>query len=96
MSSVARAAYGTPIEHIEGRRNGDSFVGSPELKLYNANPRTNPVWRFGEKIEYNKKRRKLMVPAFLLHLRSKFLSIPVSSALSATALCSSRVLSSML
>jgi hypothetical protein len=56
MPSVARAAYGTPIEHIEGRRNGDSFVGSPELKLYNATPRTNPVWRFGEKIEYNKKK----------------------------------------
>lgn len=52
MPSVARAAYGTPIEHVKGRRNGDSFVGSPELKLYNANPRTNPVWRFGEKIEY--------------------------------------------
>jgi hypothetical protein len=51
MPSVSNHAYGTPIDHLVGRVNGDSFVGSPEHKLYNATPRTSPVWRFGEKVE---------------------------------------------
>jgi hypothetical protein len=55
MPSVSNAAYGTPVDHFVGRMNGDSFVGSPEQKLYNATPRTRPIWRFGVKVEYNKK-----------------------------------------
>ncbi|KAI9743232.1 MAG: hypothetical protein M1818_003078 [Claussenomyces sp. TS43310] len=45
---VSRSAYGTPEESLTGRVNGDSLVGSPQRKPYNASPKTVAIWRFGE------------------------------------------------
>lgn len=69
IRSVEHAAYGRPKEHLVGRMNGDSFVGTPNRKLYNAAPRTIPIYRFGQKND--KTANSLFVKGFVLDVVEK-------------------------
>ena len=48
IPGVTRSPYGRPEDVLSGRVNGDSFVGGPDRKNYNAAPGTFPLIRFGE------------------------------------------------
>lgn len=48
ISPVSKSTYGGPDNVLNGRVHGDSFVGLPNAKNYNATPGTLPIYRFGE------------------------------------------------
>ncbi len=48
ISPVSRSPFGGPEDVLNGRANGDSFVGSPNQKNYNAAPGTTPIVTFGK------------------------------------------------
>jgi hypothetical protein len=48
ISPVSRSPFGGPEDVLNGRANGDSFVGSPKQKNYNAAPGTTPIVEFGK------------------------------------------------
>jgi len=48
ISPVSRSPFGGPQDVLNGRANGDSLVGSPKQKNYNAAPGTTPIVEFGK------------------------------------------------
>ncbi|MCJ1406318.1 hypothetical protein MMC19_000383 [Ptychographa xylographoides] len=48
VPGVANSAFGAPEDTFNGRRNGDSLVGRPDRKQYNAAPGSLARVRFGE------------------------------------------------
>lgn len=47
IKTVPDSPYGQPGEALNGRKNGDSFVGLPDAKFYNASRGKWPEVRFG-------------------------------------------------
>lgn len=48
ISPVSRSPFGGPEDLLNGRANGDSLVGTPNQKNYNAAPGTTPLVDFGK------------------------------------------------
>ncbi|KAI1780679.1 hypothetical protein F4818DRAFT_396470 [Hypoxylon cercidicola] len=47
IKTIPESPYGEPGEGLNGRKNGDSFVGLPDAKFYNASRGRWPEIRFG-------------------------------------------------
>ncbi|KAI2617476.1 heterokaryon incompatibility protein-domain-containing protein [Hypoxylon sp. NC1633] len=47
IKTVPESPYGKQGEGLNGRKNGDSFVGTPNAKFYNASRGKSPEIRFG-------------------------------------------------
>ncbi|KAI6085111.1 hypothetical protein F4821DRAFT_241577 [Hypoxylon rubiginosum] len=47
IKTVPDSSYGQPSEELNGRKNGDSFVGLPDARIYNASRGKWPEIRFG-------------------------------------------------
>jgi hypothetical protein len=53
IPSVSRSPFGTPEDALNGRKNGDSFVSSPDHRNYSATPGTRAVVSFKETADEN-------------------------------------------
>ncbi|KAI1766828.1 heterokaryon incompatibility protein-domain-containing protein [Hypoxylon sp. FL1150] len=47
IKTIPESPYGPPSEGLNGRKNGDSFAGLPDTKIYNASRGKWPEIRFG-------------------------------------------------